>query len=61
METGSVDSDMGIGLALLFSSLTLVGAVVMYAAPGQVTKAWGFAAAMVAATLAVVVAQVYWR
>jgi hypothetical protein len=44
----------------VLSLLTVVGAAVMLAGPGQVTKAWGFALAMVAAMLAVVFTQLYW-
>jgi hypothetical protein len=63
METTTVTSDKGIGLAVLFSLLALLGAAVMLGAGLahlQLAAAWGFAAAMVAAVLAVVVAQVYW-
>jgi hypothetical protein len=56
----TVASDKGIGFAVVLSLLTLVGAVVMLAGPGQVTKAWGFALAMVAAMLAVVFTQLYY-
>ena len=56
----TVTSDKGIGFAVVLSLLTLVGAVVMLAGPGQVAKAWGFALAMVAAMLAVVFTQLYW-
>jgi hypothetical protein len=56
----TVDSDKGIGLAVVLSLLTLVGSAVMLAGPGQVTKAWGFGLAMVAAMLAVVFTQLYW-
>jgi hypothetical protein len=56
----TVSSDKGIGFAVVLSLLTLVGAGVMLAGPGQVTKAWGFALAMVAAMLAVVFTQLYW-
>ena len=54
-----VESDVGLGLTVVFGLLALVGAVAMLAAPGQVTKAWGFALAVAAATLSVVAAQVY--
>ena len=56
----TVSSDKGIGFAVVLSLLTLVGAAVMLGGPGQVTKAWGFALAMVAAMLAVVFTQLYW-
>jgi hypothetical protein len=54
-----VGSDKGIGLTVLFSLLTLGGAAAMLAAPSQFGTALGFGLAMVAATLAVVAAQVY--
>ena len=56
----TASSDKGIGFAVVLSLLTLVGAAVMLAGPGQLTKAWGFALAMVAAMLAVVFTQLYW-
>jgi hypothetical protein len=62
MATDTVESDMGVGMGLLFSVLAGVGAVVMFGAAFaelQLTAAWGFALAMVAGTLAVVAAQVY--
>ncbi|MFB6147084.1 MAG: hypothetical protein ABEJ08_05295 [Halobacteriaceae archaeon] len=59
VTTDAVESDMGLGLTVLFGLLTLLGAVAMLAAPGQGTKAWGFALAVLAATLAVVASQVY--
>lgn len=55
----TVDSDKGIGLGVLFSLLAIGGALVMLAGPGQLTKAWGFAAAMTAASLAVVALHAY--
>lgn len=60
MEGQAVHSDKGIGFAMLFSLLAVGGAAVMLLAPGQVTKAWGFALAMVAAGIAVVGTQAYW-
>ena len=59
-DTQTVSSDMGIGLGVVFSLLALVGAGVMIAAPTQSLRAWGFAAAMIAAGLAVVGAQALW-
>ena len=59
MATETFESDMGVGLTVLFGLVAPVGAAAMLAAPGQVNKAWGFALAVVAATLAVVVAQAY--
>ena len=52
-------SDMGTGLATLLSMLAGAGAVAAYLSPGGTTAAWGFAVAMVAASLAVVAIHVY--
>jgi hypothetical protein len=59
MVTKAVQTDKGIGLSVFFGVLATLGAVAMVAAPGQVNKAWGFAAAMVAAILAVAVLHIY--
>lgn len=59
MATETRQSDMGIGLGLLFSVLTVVGALAMFAGPDQLSRAWGFAAAMAAAALAVTALHVY--
>jgi hypothetical protein len=59
MATQSVESDKGIGLAVVFAVVAVLGAVAMVAAPGQVAKAWGFAGAMVAAIIAVAVLHIY--
>jgi hypothetical protein len=60
METSTVQSDKGIGFALLFSIVALLGAVAMVAAPDQLGKAYGFAIAMLAASFAVVAIHVFW-
>ncbi len=52
-------TDMGLGLGLVLAALTLVGAGVMLVGGSQSVKAWGFAGAVVAATLAVVAVQAY--
>ncbi|SEK59871.1 DUF7525 family protein [Haloferax larsenii] len=59
METKTVQSDKSIGFAALFSVLTLVGAGLMVAGPDQLTKAAGFAVAIVAASLAVAGAHAF--
>lgn len=59
MATETVESDMGVGLTVLFGLMALGGAGAMMAAPTQSGKAWGFALATVAAMVAVVAAQVY--
>ncbi|WP_129116990.1 DUF7525 family protein [Halegenticoccus tardaugens] len=60
MTTQATRTDMGIGFAVLFSLLAVGGALVMLAAGDQLTTAWGFAAAMIAAAVAVVGTQAYW-
>jgi type II secretory pathway pseudopilin PulG len=55
----TLESDKGLGLGVVFALVALVGALAMLFAPGQIGKAWGFAAAMVAAALAVVAIQAY--
>jgi hypothetical protein len=60
MQTKSVQSDMGIGLAVLFSVLTVVAAAGMVVSGDQLTTAVAFAVAVVAASLAVVAAQTFW-
>ena len=59
MATQSAESDVGLGLTVLFALVALVGAGAMLAAPGQVAKAWGFALAVSAGVLSVAAAQVY--
>jgi fructose-specific phosphotransferase system IIC component len=53
-------SDMGIGLAMFFGVLALVGAAGMYVmAAQQVLAAWSFAGAIIAGTLAVAAVHLY--
>lgn len=54
METGSAASDMGIGIALAFGAVALVGAVVMLASSSQELTAGAFAGAMIAAIIGTV-------
>lgn len=61
MEANAVQSDKGIGLAVLLSLVAIGGAAVLLIAPGQLTKAWGFAVAMVAASLTIVGTHLYWE
>ncbi|MGM0591064.1 MAG: DUF7525 family protein [Halobacteriota archaeon] len=60
METQTAGSDMGIGLALVFGFLAVGAAGAMLVLPDQLMKAWGFAGAMVAGMLAVLVIHLYW-
>jgi len=59
METGSVDSDKALGVSMAFGVLAVLGALFMFGGPTQLMKAWGFAAAMVTAALAVAVIHLY--
>ena len=52
-------TDKGTGLAVAFGLLAAVGAGAMLFGGSQITMAWGFAAAVVAGSLAVVAVQVY--
>lgn len=59
MNASSSQTDKGLGLALLFGSLALVGAIVMLVGAPDVTAAWGFAGAMLFGTLAVISIHVF--
>jgi hypothetical protein len=59
MATESVQSDKGLGIAVVFSTLAVLGALVMLAGPDQMSKAWGFAAACIAGAIAVVAVQIW--
>lgn len=56
---GTIESDKGIGLGVVFALMAGVGALGMLVVPGQVGTAWAFALAMVAAALSVVAIQAY--
>ncbi|PSQ29298.1 hypothetical protein BRD03_00770 [Halobacteriales archaeon QS_9_68_17] len=60
MTTDSVATDEGIGFAMLFSLLAAVGAVGTFVGAPEQAAAWGFAAAMLFAALAVAYIHVYW-
>ena len=56
MATGTVSTDRGVGFAVLFTLLGLVGALVAFVGAlshNQIAAAWGFAAAILAGTLGV--------
>ena len=59
MSEGSIESDKEVGIALALGAVAVVGALVMALYPGQLGKAWGFAAAFLFATLAVGAVQLY--
>jgi hypothetical protein len=58
-ETDS-QTDMGIGLAVLFSVLAGVGALGMLVGAPELTAAWAFAGAVIFGSVAVVAIHVYW-
>lgn len=58
-RTTQVTSDKGLGLGLLFGLLAAGGTVAMFAVPGGLVGAWGFAAAMTAAMLLVLAVHAY--
>ncbi|RJS98154.1 MULTISPECIES: DUF7525 family protein [Halococcus] len=56
MATESVTTDRGVGLTVLFVVVGIAGAVVAFVAgltENQILASWGFAAAMIAGSLAV--------
>jgi len=59
MALDAAATDKGVGLGLLFGILAAAGALAMLAAPGQLTKAGGFALAVGAALCSVVAIQAY--
>ncbi|QSW98770.1 DUF7525 family protein [Haloterrigena alkaliphila] len=59
-ETEST-TDMGVGLALALGAVATIGALAMFVGAPEITAAWGFAAAMLFASLAVVGIHLYWH
>ena len=59
MATESMESDKGIGLAVLLTALGLVGAGLTYQGAGEELSGWGFALAMVAGMLLVAAIQAF--
>ncbi|AXR78836.1 hypothetical protein AArc1_2521 [Natrarchaeobaculum sulfurireducens] len=51
---------MGVGLALALSAIAVIGAALMYTGAPDIEAAWGFAAAMIFSSLAVVGIHLYW-
>ena len=61
MATQSESStDMGVGLALALSAIAAIGAALMYTGAPDIEAAWGFAAAMIFSSLAIVGIHLYW-
>lgn len=58
-DTHTSRADRGIGFTLILSAVTVAGALLMYATPDSPLAGWGFAVAMVAASLAVAAAAIY--
>lgn len=58
--TTETTTDKGPGLTLAFGVLAGLGALAMFAGAPTVLAAWGFAAAVVFGSLAVVAAHAYW-
>ncbi|WP_254523354.1 DUF7525 family protein [Natrinema caseinilyticum] len=61
MATQSETTDKGVGLALALSALAVIGALAMAAGAPETTAAWGFAAAVLFSSLAVVSIHLYWQ
>ncbi|AFO58839.1 MULTISPECIES: DUF7525 family protein [Natrinema] len=61
MATETEATDKGVGLALALGALAVIGALLMYAGAPDVTAAWGFAAAVLFSSLAVVGIHLYWH
>lgn len=59
MSAETTRTDKGIGLAILFGALAVASAGVQYVGAGTVTSGYGFAGAMIFATLLVVALHVY--
>ncbi len=53
-------TDMGMGLALALGALATIGAGLMFIGAPDIDAAWGFAAAVVFSSLAVVGVHLYW-
>ncbi|MFP8954722.1 hypothetical protein ACLI4Z_17420 [Natrialbaceae archaeon A-arb3/5] len=60
MATESESTDKGIGLALAFGALATIGAGLMFTGAPDIEAAWGFAAAVLFSSLAVVGIHLYW-
>ncbi|MDF9745194.1 DUF7525 family protein [Natrinema salsiterrestre] len=61
MATESETTDKGVGLTLALSALAVIGALLMLTGAPEVTAAWGFAAAVLFSSLAVVGIHLYWE
>ena len=60
MTEAGLQTDKSLGLGLVFGIVAVLGALVMYiAAADQLTAGWGFALAMIAASIAVAVIHIF--
>ena len=59
MATHGTTTDKGLGVAIACGTVAVLGAGFLFAGGSQLLKAWGFAAALLAAGLAVVALQLY--
>ena len=60
MSTQSADeTDMGVGVGIIFGLLTVAAAVYAFVSPGQFETAVGFAAAVTLAALSVAAIQIW--
>ncbi len=59
MTTHAGGTDKAIGITMALGFIAIVGAGIMFAGETQLLRAWGFAAALTAAGLSVVAAQLY--
>ncbi|PSP76534.1 hypothetical protein BRC81_13050 [Halobacteriales archaeon QS_1_68_20] len=60
MANDAVESDKGIGIAVVLGALAVASAGASLATAGTVTSAWGFAAATLFGILLVAAIHVYW-
>jgi len=59
MATHGTTTDKGVGVAIACGTVAVLGAGIMFTGGTQLMKAWGFAAAVVAAGLSVAALQLY--
>lgn len=60
MTTQSESTDTGMGLALALGAIATIGALLMATGAPNITAAWGFAAAVLFSSLAIVGIHLYW-
>ena len=59
MAAHGMTTDKGVGIAIACGTVAVLGAGIMFAGGTQLIKAWGFAAAVVAAGFSVAALQLY--